>query len=88
MLLRIILPALIGAGLSTFICLGSHHGDYPSLGLSIVVILQLLIFGLSGTIMLIRYALRRRYNIGWLSFIGGAILTNLVFLILMESGRL
>jgi hypothetical protein len=88
MLFRIMLPALFGAGLSYLICVRYHQGDYPSLGLSIVVILQLHIFVLSGTIMLIRYALRRRYNIGWLSFIGGAILTNLVFLSLLEAGRL
>jgi hypothetical protein len=83
MVFRIILPALLGAGLSSLLCRGSYKGDYPSLSVSIIGILLLLIFGLTLTIMLVRYGLTKKLSPDLTSFVSAVLLTTLVWIVIL-----
>jgi hypothetical protein len=83
MVFRIILPALLGAGLSVMLCLRGYHNEYSNLGLSIAITEQYLVFGICGTIMLIRYGLRKKHSPPLTSFVIGVLTTTTVFFFLL-----
>lgn len=83
MVFRIILPALFGIALSSLLCRGSYTGDYASLGASIICTLLLLVFGLSLTIMLVRYGLTKKLSPDLTSFVSAVLLTTLVWMFIL-----